>query len=85
MFLEVLYGQKLLMPSTNGQYPSTGENGQSQTGYKDLWQRRGESRAYFVIVCGAEECSTWIAFRIHNYVFYSEEEKARLCEIIKSE
>lgn len=40
---------------------------------------------YFVTVSGSEECATRDVAGSHTYMLYSEEEKAKMCKVVRTE
>lgn len=75
--------EKLLIPKTGGQILFTRMDGSRQTGHKYFEHCRGNNLKYFVIINGTEECTTSNAAGIQNYLFLPNQEKAKLCNVMK--
>lgn len=85
MLLEELYAQRLLTVTEGPRILIAGKNSPSQNGHNDferLWCKYPRS---FVMVNGYEKCTILVPSQSHNYVLYSDKEKAKLGEVIKME
>lgn len=85
MRLDDKYAQELLIPSTRRRSPITKKEWLPQTKHNDFKHNRGRNPRSFVIGDGSEECTIWIEPGSHKYVFYSDEKKADLSEVLKME
>lgn len=61
----------------------TGKDRPTRTGPNGLEHHRGKNLGCFVIVIGPEVSTILVAPGSHSCVFYSDEEKGKLCELIK--
>lgn len=77
--------QSLLTPITGGHFQITEKDRLRQTEHYDTEHRRKKHLEYFVLVNGTEECTIWVAPRNQHYVFHADDEKLKMCKIIKME
>lgn len=77
------YTLNLLIPEEGGPFMINGENRLSKSGHDNLGHRCVNNSRHFVIVNGMEACKTWLTPENHKCVLDSEEEKAKLRQVIK--
>lgn len=75
---EESHGQKLLIRRTGRPFLIAGKGCLPKSVRSDLEHRRRMNSTYVLVVNWSKECTTWVAAGSHLYVFYSNEENAKL-------
>lgn len=83
LHLKEAYAQTLLIHKTDVCFPVTARDCLLQTEHNDFVQTYGKILRYGILVNCSEECTIWISFRSHHYVFYSDADKVKLCSMIE--
>lgn len=79
------YGQELLVTSTNERYVIAGKNYPPRTSHHHFEHQTWKNAGLFLTMNVLEECAIPVAPGSHNFVFYSDGEKDKLCTVIKLE
>lgn len=85
MCLKEPYAQKLVMLNMGCQFLITVKKCPSLTEHNEFKHRNGKKQSYFVILNGSEMCTISVAPETHNYLVYTDQMKAKLYRMIKTE
>lgn len=79
------YAQKLQISKIGGRILITEKHCPAQAGRSNFEHRSEKNAGYFLITNGSEDYTISVAPESQKYVFYSDEGKGRLCQVLGTE